>query len=182
MKDHLILEGVKLILQGLEVDPNDQNYIKTPWRVLETYKELFNHVTPFPPTFKDAYTEMLVARHHKAWGMCPHHLLPVHLDVSIGYIPAGSVVGLSKLARIANHALGKPILQEAVTQDIVDSLMTKIKPTPKGAACVIEGQHLCMQMRGVKTPGNVVTSAMQGLFLTDPATRSEFLSLVRNPG
>jgi GTP cyclohydrolase IA len=182
MKDHLILQGVKLILQGLEVDANDQNYIKTPWRVLDTYKELFNHSTPFPPTFTDGYTEMLVARHHTAWGMCPHHLLPVHLDISIGYIPNGAVVGLSKLARIANHAIGKPILQEAVTQDITRSLMSKIHPTPKGAGCVIEGVHMCMQMRGVKTPGNVVTSSMEGVFLTEPATRAEFLSLVRASG
>lgn len=179
MKDHLILRGVRLILEGLEVDVHDRNYIKTPHRVLDAYKEMFNHDTPFPPAFPETYNEMCVMRHHTAWGLCPHHLLPVHLDISIGYLPDGAVVGLSKLARVANHVLGKPMLQEAATHVIVDSLMTNIKPTPKGAGCVIEGQHLCMQMRGVKTPAKVSTSAMAGVFLSDPAARLEFLSLVR---
>lgn len=180
MNEAKIINGVKLILQGLELDPTDRNYIKTPWRVLGVFKELFGKPTQFPPVYEEQYDEMIVMKHHTTWGMCPHHLLPVALDISIAYVPRGGVVGLSKMARIAEMCLSKPVLQESLTHQIVDTMMDKIKPTPNGAGCVVEGKHLCMAMRGVKSTGTVTTSAMRGVFLDKPATREEFLNLVRN--
>src|SRR5262245_43589868 len=180
MKDHLILQGVKLMLMGLEVNPNDRNYIKTPHRVLSTFKELFDKPSTFPPVFEEKYDEMVVMRHHSTWTLCPHHLLPVSLDISIAYIPKGGVVGLSKMARIAEMCLAKPMLQEELTHEIADAMMNNIQPVPAGAGCVVEGDHLCMRMRGVKTKGRVTTSAMRGALLEKPEARSEFLALVRN--
>lgn len=180
MKDHLIVQGVKLILQGLEVNTNDRNYIKTPHRVLDAYKEMFTRRTEFPPVFEEKYDEMVVMRHHTAWTLCPHHLLPVLLDISVGYVPNGGVVGLSKLARIAEMHLTGPILQETATNGIADDLINRISPPPLGAGVVIEGEHLCMKMRGLRTSGKVTTSAMRGSLLNKPETRAEFLALVRN--
>jgi GTP cyclohydrolase I len=179
MKDHLIIQGIKLLLQGLEVDVNDRNYIKTPHRVLEFYKEMFNHKTPFPPTFEETYNEMIIAKHHEAWTICPHHLLPVKLDISVCYIPKGGVVGLSKLMRIATTFLDKPIMQETLTHEVAQGLMEQINPTPAGAGVLITGEHACMQMRGIRTKSNIVTSAMRGVLLDNSAARMEFLSLVR---
>lgn len=180
MKDHLIIQGVKLILKGLEVNTEDRNYIKTPWRVLDAYKEFFERKQAFPATFAEEYNEMVVMKGHETWAVCPHHLLPVHLTVSIGYVPNGTVVGLSKMARIADRCLVAPVLQELLTNQIADSIMNQIKPTPMGAGVVVEGEHLCMRMRGVKTAGTITTSAMRGAFFTKPETRAEFLALVRN--
>jgi GTP cyclohydrolase I len=178
MKDHLIIGGIKMLLQGLEVNVNDSDYIKTPHRVLEYYKEMFNHKPAFPPVYEETYSELIVARHHQAWTICPHHLLPVRLDISLGYIPRGGVVGLSKLMRIADHCLNAPIKQETLTDDIANAVMGRIKPSPIGAGVIIKGEHACMQMRGVRTSANVVTSAMRGAMFDKPEARSEFLQLV----
>jgi GTP cyclohydrolase I len=178
VKDAKIVQGVKLILEGLEVDTNDRNYIKTPYRVLDLLKELFGKKPQFPPVYVENYEQMVVMRGHVMWTLCPHHLLPTQFTVHIAYIPNGAVVGLSKLARIAEGCSTKPVLQEAFTNEVADKLMTGITPAPKGAGCIVEGMHLCMQMRGVKSPGRVVTSAMRGVLLTKPEARQEFLSLV----
>jgi GTP cyclohydrolase I len=177
VNEHKIIGGVQLILEGLGVDLKDRNYIKTPWRVLELYRELFNKKFTFPPVYEERYDEMIIMRHHQTWTLCPHHLLPVHLDISVAYVPNGGVVGLSKLCRIAESVLNKPAMQESITHDIADALMKNINPTPLGAGCIVRGEHLCMRMRGVKTSGSVVTSAMRGVLLQKPEARAEFLAL-----
>ena len=179
MNEAKIVQGVKLILEGLEVDTKDRNYIKTPFRVKDMLKELFTKPAQFPQVFEEKYDEMVVLCGHKTWTLCPHHLLPVELTIHIAYIPQGGVVGLSKMARIAEAYLSKPTLQETLTHDVADGMMNNIKPNPLGAACVIEGAHLCMRMRGIKTTSRVVTSAMRGSFLTKPEARQEFLALTR---
>jgi GTP cyclohydrolase I len=123
---------------------------------------------------------MIVMAHHIGWTLCPHHLLPVRLDISIGYIPQGGCVGLSKMARIADSCLNTPMMQETLTHDIADAMMNKIKPIPSGSGIVVTGEHLCMRMRGVKSNSKVTTSAMRGTFFDKAATRAEFLALVRN--
>lgn len=180
MKDHKIVQGVKLILEGLEVDVNDRNYIKTPWRYLETLKELFNKRPQFPPVFREEMNEMVTMKGHVAWTLCPHHLLPVHLITHVAYVPRGGVIGLSKMARVVEAVLTKPRLQEELTHEVVDALMNNIDPKPLGAGCVVEGEHLCMKMRGIKTNARVVTSAMRGVLLEKPEARAEFLSLCLN--
>jgi GTP cyclohydrolase I len=126
---------------------------------------------------------MIILAHHVDWTLCPHHLLPVKLDVSIAYIPQGGVLGLSKLARLIQSNLSEPTLQEELTDDLADDLMS-LKPTkdslpPAGAAVLIYGEHLCMRMRGPKSTGETITSAMRGVFKDHIQTREEFLSLVR---
>jgi GTP cyclohydrolase I len=110
--------------------------------------------------------------------MCEHHFLPFYGLVHIGYIPNGKVVGASKMARVVDILAKRPQLQERLTSQIADTMVEVLQP--KGAAVVVQAEHLCMTMRGVKKPGSsIVTSAMRGLFRQKPATRSEFLSLVQ---
>lgn len=177
MNDELILAGVSYILRGLEVDLDDRNYKDTPDRVLRWYKELLNpRPTDAVPFFGEERDEMVVLRNHATTGICPHHLLPVEFTVSVGYIPQGNVVGLSKLARMVNSSLDKPLLQETLAPLVADRLMGI---GALGAGCIVRGRHGCMRLRGVKTSGDVVTSAMRGVFLTKPEARAEFLDLVR---
>jgi hypothetical protein len=112
---------------------------------------------------------------------CEHHLLPFHGLAHVGYIPQGRIVGISKIARVVETLARRPQVQERLTSQIADLLMESLKA--RGAAVVIEAQHLCMTMRGVKKPGSrVVTSATRGIFRENPSTRAEFLSLVRRSG
>lgn len=176
MDEHLIAYGVRYILKGLGVDTSDRNYHDTPARVVRFYKELFEKPPLQLPEFDEAHDEMVLLRHHETWGLCPHHLLPVRYTVSIGYLPGGRVIGLSKLARIVDAALDGPLLQEALAPRVVTQLMGI---GSLGAGCVVVGRHGCMQVRGIKTTGDVVTSCMRGVFLEKLEARAEFLSLIR---
>lgn len=176
MKEDMIMMGVVNILQGLEVDLNDRNYKDTPARVARVYKELFDKPPLKLPEFFEDHDEMVVLRHHKAYGLCPHHLLPVKFNVSVGYIPQGRVIGLSKLARIVDEAIDAPILQEALAPRVVQRL---VDIGALGAGCVVVGHHGCMQVRGIKTSGNVVTSCLRGALLDQAETRAEFLALIK---
>ncbi len=176
MKDHLIKHGVEMILKGLEVNPDDRNYADTPDRVVRFYRELFEKPELKLPTFEEAYDEMVLLRHYRTWGLCPHHLLPVEYTISVGYIPQRRVVGLSKLARIVESALDGPLLQEALAPRVADRLMGL---GAQGAGCVVVGKHGCMRVRGIKTRGSVVTSCMRGAFFKKPEARAEFLALVK---
>jgi GTP cyclohydrolase I len=110
--------------------------------------------------------------------MCEHHFLPFHGLAHVGYIPSGRVVGASKIGRVVEILAKRPQLQERLTTQIANTIVSVLEP--KGVAVVIQAEHLCMTMRGVKKPGsNIITSAMIGLFQKNPLTRSEFLSLVQ---
>lgn len=181
MNEKLIQLGVLNILEGLGADIKHQDFRETPRRVAKMYKEILT-----PPRVKwakfphDGYDEMVVCSAHNVWGFCPHHLLPIEMDVSVGYIPKrkGFVPGLSKVPRLIEAKARRLVLQEKVTVDIVDELMKRCKLL--GAGCFIRGRHLCMTMRGVKTKGIAVTSCMRGVFLDKPECRAEFFALVRN--
>jgi GTP cyclohydrolase I len=145
------------------------------------YKELFsppaNNLKAFdlpPDAAKRAGIVLL--RHHRAFGVCPHHLLPFEMSANVAYIPGHKVFGLSKLARAVESQLSAPILQEELTQAIVDMLVSELDP--KAAGCVIAGVHGCMRCRGVKSTGDVVTSNMYGQFLLNPAAREELFQLI----
>lgn len=172
-------KGVRLILQGLRLDTKDRNYVDTPRRVARMYKEFFTPQRNNLQTFAERHDNMVILRGHRVYGMCPHHLLPVEMRVSLAYIPRGKVLGLSKLARAVEDHLHSPILQEALTDEIAKSLHERLDPL--GVAVVIVGLHGCMRYRGVRTPADVITSAVTGVFRNVPGAREEFLRLVGSP-
>ena len=178
MYDEKIIAGVRLILEGLEVDLHDQNYLETPYRVLKSYKEWFGNDHDEYPTFEERHNELILLRNHQEIAICPHHLLPVKLSCTVAYIPRTHVLGLSKLARIIRGCLQGPILQETLTDKVADFLYNRIENC-QGSACIIEGSHDCMQTRGIRTSGTIITSAMRGAFRENATTRMELLALCR---
>jgi len=176
MKTKLIEQGVRLILQGLEVDLEDRNYKDTPKRVARMYQELFTPRRNSWSVFPEQHSNLILLRGHIVYGVCPHHLVPVKMVVHLGYIPNKQVLGLSKLARCIEEQLGAPVLQETFTDNVAQTLHLRLDA--KGVGCVVVGSHGCMQARGVKTTGDVVTSCMTGIFFTNPTSREELLTLI----
>lgn len=183
MDPKLVADGVRAILQGLDVDLSHPDFKETPQRVAAMYKEILT-----PPAIRWAmfpgrgYSEMIVVNGHHVWSFCPHHLLPVEMQVSVAYIPKSTsrVPGLSKVPRLVESKARRLVLQEAIAVDIVDTMMKRLKLL--GCACFVRGRHLCMSMRGVRTNSHVTTSALRGVFLTKPEVRQEFLNLIHNGG
>jgi GTP cyclohydrolase I len=177
-------KGAQLLLEGMGVDPKDPNFRRTPQRVARLYVEILSprrrmrdkEVTFPSSSGPDEANEMIVLRHHKVVGLCPHHLLPIEYDVCVGYIPDGKVLGLSKLARVVDAALTEPIMQEDLTARIC-SRMYQITQ-PKGVAVRVVGVHGCMKFRGVKSTADTVTQALRGVFLLNATTRTEWSDLV----
>lgn len=128
--------------------------------------------------FEEDYNELVLVKDIKIYSLCEHHLLPFVGKAHIGYIPDKHIIGLSKIARVADMFARRLQVQERLTSQIVDALNEKVKP--KGVAAIIEAEHFCMMMRGVeKQNSTMVTSAMRGIFLSDPRTREEFLNLTK---
>lgn len=175
--DHALIEkGVRFILKGLDCDTKDRNFAETPERYARALEEIF---TPKPSewaTFEETYSDFILLRDHTLWSLCPHHLLPVRLNVSVAYIPNGQVLGLSKLARVLSDCNPGPILQEAFTRQVVDRL-NQIAEGNHGAACLVAGTHGCMQIRGVRTSGDVITYKLTGDFLERPHIQDRFFQL-----
>ena len=178
-----IQAAVRMILEAVGEDPEREGLQGTPRRVADLYEEVFAGLTIDPSEylavgFEESHKEMVVLRDIPFTSMCEHHLLPFVGKAHVGYIPAGRIVGLSKLARVVEGFARRPQLQERLTSQIADTIVDAIKPV--GVGVVIEAQHYCMIMRGVKKPGStMVTSAMRGLFRNNPPTRAEFLEFVR---
>ncbi len=175
--------AVREILEAIGEDPAREALVGTPARVARMYAEAFAGLGMDPREylrvgFEEGHQEMVIVRDIPFYSLCEHHLLPFHGRTHLGYIPDGRVVGLSKLARVVEAYARRPQLQERLTSQIADCVSECLEPD--GVGVVIEAEHLCMTMRGVKKPGSkVVTSAMRGHFRKRVATRSEFLSLVR---
>lgn len=172
------------ILQAIGEDPGREGLRETPRRVAAMYAELFSGLQRDPGEYlrvgfeEERHHEMVVLKDIPFYSLCEHHLLPFHGVAHVGYVPNGRVVGISKVARVVETLARRPQVQERLTSQIADLLMDALQA--KGSAVVIEAEHLCMTMRGVKKPGSVmVTSAMRGLFRDDARTRAEFLSLIR---
>ena len=178
--------AVREILLALGEDPDREGLLQTPRRVAEAYAELFAGLHEDPNrhldvTFDEQHTEMVVLRDIPFASFCEHHLLPFTGHAHIGYIPRGRVVGLSKLARLVDGYARRPQVQERITSEIADAIMSVLQPD--GCGVVIEATHTCMTIRGAHKPGAVmITSAMRGGFRKRPETRSEFLSIVRHRG
>lgn len=172
-----IEQGVSLLLRGLGVNLADRNFLETPERVARFYVEMFRKHEPNWEVFPERYCNMILLRRHEIWSLCPHHLLPVRLVVSIAYIPEkGRVLGLSKLARLVNHANDGPILQEEFTHRISECLTETIGCT--SSAVYLVGEHMCARIRGVRTTGDFVTYSVSGDFETKPAVQQLFFNLV----
>jgi len=177
--EKLMEEGVRLLLRGMGQDLTDPNFVDTPRRVSKLFREMLtpqqNNWTTFPAQAAD----LIVLRGHKVVALCPHHLQPVVLTAYVGYIPNELTIGLSKLARVVEEHLTKPIMQEDLGDAIADSLEKRLKP--KGTGVVLTGIHGCMRFRGVESDGDVVTSVMRGVLLLNPTARQEFLQIVGRP-
>ena len=176
MNDKLVRQGVSLMLRGFGVDLKDLNYKDTPKRVAKLYKELFTPPHNNMAVFPEKHENLILLRGHEVVGVCPHHLLPVRFRVYLGYIPNEHVLGLSKLGRIIQDQLTGPVLQERFTEQVADALHAAVRP--RGVGVVVSASHGCMQLRGLRTTADVVTSSMRGVFLLNPPAREEFLRLI----
>lgn len=172
------------ILLAIGEDPRREGLRGTPRRIAAMYAELFSGLHRDPAEYlrvgfeEEQHREMVVLKDIPFYSLCEHHLLPFHGVAHVGYVPNGRIVGISKVARVVETLARRPQVQERLTSQIADLLVDALQA--RGAAVVIEAEHLCMTMRGVKKPGSLmVTSAMRGLFREDARTRSEFLSLIR---
>jgi len=178
-----IVKAVREIIRAIGEDPDREGLKGTPERVMRAYRELFSGLGDDPArhleaVFEEKYDELVVLRDIPFHSMCEHHLLPFMGRAHVAYLPDGMVVGISKLARVIDSFAHRPQLQERLTNQIADIIMEKLKP--KGVAVVLEAEHTCMIIRGVKKPGSVmITSALRGICKTNPSTRSEVMSLLR---
>jgi GTP cyclohydrolase I len=180
-----IEKGVRLILEGIGENLDREGLVGTPERVWRMYEEILNgHEIDIAglleKTFMEKHDEMVLIRDIPFFSICEHHLLPFLGKAHIGYIPKGRVVGASKMVRVLKAEAMKLQLQERLTKNVADILMDELSPT--GVGVVVEAEHLCMSIRGVKSFGaKMVTSAMRGGFRSNETTRAEFLSLIRFP-
>lgn len=173
-----------MILEAVGEDPEREGLVDTPRRVADMYEEILAGLKIEPGDylsvgFEEQHKEMVILRDIPFHSVCEHHLLPFVGKAHVGYIPAGRIVGLSKLARVVEGYARRPQLQERLTSQIADTIVETLNP--RGIGVVIEAQHFCMIMRGVNKPGStMVTSAMRGIFKTNPPTRAEFLDFIRS--
>ncbi len=178
-----IENAVVSIIEAIGEDPTREGLLGTPRRIAEMYAELFNGMSIDPKQeltvgFDEGHHEMVILKDVPFYSLCEHHFLPFYGMAHVGYIPKGRVVGASKLARVVETLAKRPQIQERLTTQIADIIVEALDP--EGVGVVIQAEHLCMTMRGIKKPGsNILTSAMRGLFRRSPLTRSEFLSLVQ---
>lgn len=177
-----IRDAMRQIIAAIGEDPEREGLRDTPRRVADMYAEVFSGLHQDPADvlrigFDAGHQEMVLVKDIPFYSMCEHHFLPFHGVAHVGYIPNGRVVGLSKLARALEILARRPQLQERLTSQLADVIMTTLEPA--GVAVVISAHHLCMTMRGVRKPGSLtVTSGMRGVFQRGAATRAEFMSLI----
>lgn len=179
-----IEQAVRMILEAIGEDPNREGLLDTPKRVAKMYAEVFEGLSQdpkehFATVFGEDHEELVLVKDIPFFSMCEHHLVPFFGKAHVGYIPrGGKVTGLSKLARAVEAVAKRPQLQERITSTIADSLIETLDP--HGVIVVLEAEHMCMTMRGVKKPGaQTVTSAVRGVFTEDAPARAEVLSLIR---
>jgi len=180
-----IKEAITSIIEAIGEDPGREGLVGTPGRVAEMYAELFMGLGKDPKeelsvSFEEGHREMVVIKDIPFYSMCEHHLLPFYGVAHIGYIPnkAGRVVGASKLARVVEIVAKRPQIQERMTTQIAEAITDALNPD--GVGVVVQAEHLCMIMRGIKKPGSaLITSALKGIFRSKIATRNEFFTLLQ---
>ncbi len=181
-----IKRAVISMIKAIGDNPEREGLAGTPGRVADMYAELFMGMDIDPKSvlsveFEEGHREMVIFRDIPFYSMCEHHLLPFYGTAHVGYIPneKGRVVGASKIARVVEIIARRPQLQERMTSQIADAINEGINPS--GVGVVIQAEHLCMMMRGVRKPGSSMqTSALRGTFRSKPSTRAEFMALLSN--
>ena len=176
--------AVRELLLAVGEDPERQGLLETPARVARAYREMFAGLytdpdTVLETTFDEQHDELVLVKQIPMYSTCEHHLVAFHGVAHVGYIPGddGRVTGLSKIARVVDLYAKRPQVQERLTAQVADAVMRKLKP--RGVIVIIEAEHLCMAMRGVRKPGaTTTTSAVRGQFKTDNASRAEALELI----
>ena len=184
MDTERIEKAVREILEAIGEDPDRDGLLRTPARVARMYAEVFAglHADPaehLAVTFEADHDEIVMVRDIPFYSLCEHHLLPFIGKAHVAYVPNedGRITGLSKLARLVEGFSQRPQVQERLTTEIADALMERLEP--QGVLVVMEAEHLCMSMRGVRKPGTVtVTSQVRGMFRTNPATRAEAMNFI----
>ena len=179
-----IQRAIHSILQAIGEEAIREGLLDTPKRVAKAYEEIFSGIgvdekSVLGTTFdEEDHHELVIVKDIEFFSMCEHHLLPFFGKAHIGYIPNGSIVGISKLARLVEIVSKRPQVQERMVSEIAEAINDTLNPL--GVMVVIEAQHLCMMMRGIKKPGSsTVTSAVRGVFMEKPSARAEFLSLIK---
>lgn len=176
--------AIRELLIAIGDDPDREGLRDTPERVARAYREMFAGLFVEPDqvlekTFDEGHDELVLVRDIPLYSQCEHHLVPFHGMAHVGYIPnaEGRVTGLSKLARLVDLYAKRPQVQERLTSQIADAMMRRLQP--RGAIVVIEAEHLCMAMRGIRKPGSTTTtSAVRGVFKTNASSRGEVLNLM----
>ena len=180
-----IEDGVRLIIEGIGEDVAREGLMGTPKRVADMYEEIFSGLDKDPKEalgsqFDENHDEIILVKDIPFYSVCEHHLVPFIGKAHIAYVPnkSGKIVGLSKLVRVLDVVAKRPQVQERLTTIVADAIVDKIKP--RGVIVIVEAEHLCMSMRGVKKPNTLtVTSAVRGLFRNNPASRAEVMSLIK---
>ena len=183
-----IARAVREILEAVGEDPDRDGLVRTPERVAKMYGEVLAGLHEDPAehlsvTFEAGHDEMVMVKDIPIYSLCEHHLVPFHGHAHIAYIPGadGRITGLSKLARVVDGFARRPQVQERLTTQVADALALALNP--RGVLVVIEAEHLCMGMRGVRKPGAItVTSAVRGIFKENASTRAEAMGLIGVPG
>ncbi len=177
-------KAVRELLIAIGEDPERSGLVRTPERVARAYAEMFAGLFVDPDevlqtTFDEDHDELVLVKDIPLYSICEHHLVPWHGTAAVGYIPGadGRITGLSKLARVVDLYAKRPQVQERLTSQVADAVMRRLEP--QGVIVVVEAEHLCMAMRGVRKPGSTTTtSAVRGIFQSDPRSRAEALSLI----
>jgi GTP cyclohydrolase I len=184
MDKERIEKAVREILIAIGEDPDREGLVDTPKRIARMYEEIFSGIGQDPSEHlkiffqEEKYEELVLVKDIPFYSMCEHHLVPFYGKAHVAYLPKnGKLTGLSKLARVVETAAKRPQLQERLTATVADAIVDTLQPY--GVRVVIEAEHLCMTMRGVKKPGaKPVTSAVRGVFSTDEKARAEVLSFI----
>ena len=176
-------QAVRLLLEGIGEDPNREGLLETPERIARMYEEICGGMDEsaevhLRKTFTAENTEMVVEKDITFYSMCEHHMMPFYGKAHIAYIPDGKVVGLSKLARTVEVYAKRLQIQEKMTVEIADALMEYL--APKGVMVLLEAEHMCMTMRGIKKPGSkTVSVAMRGVFEENERLQNMFFRMIR---
>lgn len=180
-----IERAVREILTAVGEDPEREGLRETPARVARMYAEMFRGLRSdakrhVKKVFTQKYDEIVLIKNISFESMCEHHLLPFFGMVHVAYLPSGKVVGLSKIPRVVEEIVHRPQIQEGITVQIADLLMDELEA--RGVAVVVEAEHTCMTIRGVRKPGSLcTTSAMRGIFKDNSSTRAELMALLNSP-
>ncbi|MBI4713211.1 MAG: GTP cyclohydrolase I FolE [Planctomycetes bacterium] len=181
-----IMRAIKLFLEGIGESPDRAGLKETPRRVADLCEEIYAglHTKPealIKPLISQEHDEIVLVKDIPFYSICEHHLLPFIGKAHVAYLPEGGrISGISKLARVVDTISKRPQVQERLTVTIAETIMKAMRP--KGVMVIIEAEHLCMTMRGIKKPGSkITTSVVRGIFRTNPSTRAETMSLIYNP-